>query len=869
MRKKYLSALLFGALLFASAGTFTSCKDYDDDINNLQEQINTVVSDLASLKSTVDNLGGYVTDVKVENGKLVVTIDNNTVSYDLPAGADVTDVKIENGHLYVNDVDKGEVGSKVTVNEEGELLIDGNASGLKVGTEVIIKDSTNGIYTISINGQTIQLPMASSTISVTLSNFTDNGYCYFTNNTYGATTDNKGGIVWGKASKYNGKWAGLKSVTKDALLVGPTTEIEVNVSPATFDLSTTKLTLVNTLGETAPVTVTPVITGKDLSMSGRAASADGIWKLQIAMDETVTLDNIATAFATKNSNNDPQNVNYALAVDGRIVTPYRIVVDTQEKAEDEAFKFDNRNGNTAATLFYVEPAFEGQTINNSTTLPLGEVTLDLMSTNDDPQDVTTKAKNLDKVYDAYIELTNKDLVDSKDITVSGMTIKTTDKAAALSGVTFKVHVLDVMGNETVSKEYTVNFTTSTVTSEAIADQTYTIMPTQEYILVDLGNTFTSLTAEQAETISGLTGNQAAVNWEVADGAKTLEGGNINSSDITYYASENDAKANKNSINVANGSTSTIRTIKYAKISLDAFAETKKAEAGDNKVTITLKDKSGNEIKKVTATVTIALPSFDDVISANTEYALWDNNTFTTRMKYNGDTNGQLPIENAFISKKNVAGVNYLDMTKMTYEVSYIDDQGKEISVDPDNLSSLKEKANGVATGKLLANEFTAEASIEIFDGYEKLLVSKEFTVKLLTLFEGAKVVYYDPSTNSAVDIASLPADRKILTGTEDKGKKSGLFITIDKYEVPFKVAPDATTNFTVGGYTLANKAAAPTGNMGISYQINKTEGSAGTPKAGEGYIIVEEISAGESGAIIFNYTDKGGITTSSELKYKL
>ena len=39
MRKKYLSALLFGALLFASAGTFTSCKDYDDDINNLQEQI--------------------------------------------------------------------------------------------------------------------------------------------------------------------------------------------------------------------------------------------------------------------------------------------------------------------------------------------------------------------------------------------------------------------------------------------------------------------------------------------------------------------------------------------------------------------------------------------------------------------------------------------------------------------------------------------------------------------------------------------------------------------------------------------------------------------------------------------------------------
>ena len=42
MRKKYLSALLFGALVFASTGTFTSCKDYDDQINGLQEQIDEI-----------------------------------------------------------------------------------------------------------------------------------------------------------------------------------------------------------------------------------------------------------------------------------------------------------------------------------------------------------------------------------------------------------------------------------------------------------------------------------------------------------------------------------------------------------------------------------------------------------------------------------------------------------------------------------------------------------------------------------------------------------------------------------------------------------------------------------------------------------
>ena len=59
MRKKYLSALLFGALLFASTGTFTSCKDYDDDINNLQEQISGqegVSAKITAIESTISSL---------------------------------------------------------------------------------------------------------------------------------------------------------------------------------------------------------------------------------------------------------------------------------------------------------------------------------------------------------------------------------------------------------------------------------------------------------------------------------------------------------------------------------------------------------------------------------------------------------------------------------------------------------------------------------------------------------------------------------------------------------------------------------------------------------------------------------------------
>ena len=65
MNKKFLSAILFGALMITSTGTFVSCKDYDDDIKDLQEQIDKkasleemsskialMESDLASCKST-------------------------------------------------------------------------------------------------------------------------------------------------------------------------------------------------------------------------------------------------------------------------------------------------------------------------------------------------------------------------------------------------------------------------------------------------------------------------------------------------------------------------------------------------------------------------------------------------------------------------------------------------------------------------------------------------------------------------------------------------------------------------------------------------------------------------------------------------
>ena len=65
MKRKYLSALLMGTLTVASMSTFTSCKDYDDDISNLQGQIDKL--------ATADQLSQKVTELQA-------LISSNTTS---------------------------------------------------------------------------------------------------------------------------------------------------------------------------------------------------------------------------------------------------------------------------------------------------------------------------------------------------------------------------------------------------------------------------------------------------------------------------------------------------------------------------------------------------------------------------------------------------------------------------------------------------------------------------------------------------------------------------------------------------------------------------------------------------------------------
>ena len=97
MNKKFLSAILFGALLATTTSTFVSCKDYDDDINGLQEQIDglktnltseasALRSELASAKTQLESdLAAVESDLAAAKTSLQAAIDAKASASDVAA----------------------------------------------------------------------------------------------------------------------------------------------------------------------------------------------------------------------------------------------------------------------------------------------------------------------------------------------------------------------------------------------------------------------------------------------------------------------------------------------------------------------------------------------------------------------------------------------------------------------------------------------------------------------------------------------------------------------------------------------------------------------------------------------------------------
>ena len=129
MNKKFLSAILFGALMVTSTGTFVSCKDYDDDIENLQTQIDKNSSAIAELQKLVGQ-GKWVSSISsIENGFTVTMSDGSSHQ-----------IKGINGKDGANGKD-GKNGTEWTIGEDGFWYVD----GAKTENVAVAKDGKNGV----------------------------------------------------------------------------------------------------------------------------------------------------------------------------------------------------------------------------------------------------------------------------------------------------------------------------------------------------------------------------------------------------------------------------------------------------------------------------------------------------------------------------------------------------------------------------------------------------------------------------------------------------------------------------------------------------------------------------------------------------
>ncbi|WP_329912816.1 hypothetical protein [Phocaeicola dorei] len=180
MNKKFLSAILFGALMVTSTGTFVSCKDYDDDIDSLNEKVDKLTKDLSELQAAA---GKYVTAVKYDaaTGKLTVTGGNGeTFQLPMPAELPTYSLKVVDGKIQLLDGDK--VVSEATLPTTdvpatfdptllkwnngylyyGDVKISGVEKPQSVGSITEVKDEETG----EVIGYVIELDGKSATFSV-------------------------------------------------------------------------------------------------------------------------------------------------------------------------------------------------------------------------------------------------------------------------------------------------------------------------------------------------------------------------------------------------------------------------------------------------------------------------------------------------------------------------------------------------------------------------------------------------------------------------------------------------------------------------------------------------------------------------------
>ena len=787
MNKKFLSAILFGALMVSSTGTFVSCKDYDDDIDAINKELTDLKSKLSDLESKVNAGGAYVTKIESVDGGFKVSVSDGT-SYNLTVASAAP-------------------GSKVVIDDKtGEISIDGKATGWFAttgeGEEAVdmtpfVKDgywyfydkaakefvkseykAAGDAYAVVKDGVvTLHMPDESGKMQSIVLPLTANALTAISlpagltigNTVATDAADDAEAISSAKAAKLD--WKGPKgAIEKDQFLVGQIGVADLVVSPKNYDLSAQKLTLVDSKGNVAPVKViaTPN-TFNSVIVGDRAASENGNWNLTVEMTDEVTADNINKVF----KGTADKEILYALCVNGIPYTAYDIAIKTKapESSPVAAITF------AVDKLSYIDA--EGTEVKGATDaieLPVGTTTLKYADA---------------KLYDSYItfEGTYKAKAEKLGVKADGMTV-TVPQAASGETLVATVHMVNIGGVETTtSNTITLKLAGASIdTPTEISATEYKVMPNADFtkvlpaILIDLGDALSKLDAATIEAV------QDADQLSVVEAA-TQEGFIVASDDNVFTSNYYKANAQGKKGDVWDADNDGLESLRFIEIAVATSESDNKvaedAKPGKYTLNLVIKDGTtvGNEIAKIAMPVNVTVPAFDDLFAATDA---WTEGVYGARI-YPSTNDALISMSNAYTAKSGV-DANY-------NKIAYAFDKINNVAVGTvGNAQQVTLNKDVVYKDKALANsELKATASYSILDamtaytgsGSEttKLTAikkaftveSSKFTVKLQTIFDGGKIVFY--KDNAVVTgTVGIDADGKIAGLTKPSNKKQGLAI---------------------------------------------------------------------------------------------
>ena len=882
MNKKFLSAVLFGALMVTSTGTFVSCKDYDDDIDRIDNTLNELKSQIAALQTEVAN-GDYVTNVtKTADGKgMTFTFSKGksvTVALDVKDGADG------------KPGEPGKNAQQVTISDEGELMIDGVGTGIKAGKAEAGKPSIKieggnwwlinekGVYEdtkipasglsavqndadkswtltlVDADGkqQVIEVPSAATMISeiVVAPNDVANS---IENATAGVNVTS---YTFAKPEK----WDGPRALADNNSVIYAVSGLDIRVNPVGVNVAETPFTLVNTKNSTFPNIkfAATAESGDDAldfdKINGRAANTgNGLWSL--GMKSFILSEADAKDF--KEAVTKANNVAYAVTAGTTTRSLYNVaIVQGTPKSLDKVKV--KEISDSEATL-----------VAKASTPTAKSITVDVNET------YTVNPVEAEAFYDMYFTVSNldKDTYGVKWDNAARTFIVTKKPDMVTTNLSFPLTVTTLDNNGTIKvAEYTVNLSSSIIATPDYQPVTYNIPNLYD---TDTNNEHFNISLETLKTALG----DNYVTW----------GNNVGLKNTKYYIGEKADGTNKVQLSSTNHALTTTIVNGNGTATTDVNAA-KNIKVTVNKTTkqnvlkldkqyylfvefMTKDDKNPTFINRIVIPVTFTAPSVASQFTAKDGYVVDGNinayfyNTANKNIELKRyfeamDTQALLELkQDDAVAKKDDKTYTSYDLAVLKSGVLTLNGKNSTVQVPVDGTTNKE-----LGYGKVLtvnASNKNYKDSYWAYSTNDKKTAS--FTIKVMSPIAEGTIT---PATGSSIKVIANSEKGFDITADMISAKD---YTGVTTYNIMPDKTGDPTTNDVWESKQIAKVSVAKKGGDNNTYikSVALTEYTAkqgNTPaKLGTINVKAEPLPNDTPSAIVVTVEDAWGYTTPKDV----